>query len=900
MKRVLARTLVHRGVVEAAGFLVEEAVPGETEARRRVLSLWSPGTRVHRLPEGWLVELPHPVRVRCDRSPGLPLVRVEVPAGRALAGMPLSPVQIRALDLPGGAVVRLRGGALAVDLPAGGEAEDTASWLATGDFGVVTTAPLGDPPEIPPIEELEKPAFDPRAHLPGVPAPDPRLGAVLAALGKRKTAPSGRTRRPRTSRGGTLAHWLHGLAWSLRSLWKAPGTARERTPGPLGKTATALQGLFTRMVVASRLSRLVGRRHAAYIQRMMEMFEQGDLQEALRHAIPLSAGEALRGLPLRPPSPRPDLRIRPGKPRNRHSVNLAPDLYTELQRIYRQAFHRLEAQDRVEEAAFLLAEVLHANEEAVAFLERHGRLRLAAEMAEARDLPPGLVVRQWFLAGDRERARRIARRTGAFSDAVTRLERSRQHEEARELRRLWAESLAGAGDYAAAVDVVWPVAGARDQALVWMERAIEQGGPPAGRMLARKLAAVPEQFEKVRDKVLEILESWRAEGAATRLAFAETLLLGPATPEATTLARAAVRTIARDSGRLGARMPPARFRQLVAFAGDGALRADAPALTLAEQEPWTTRCDVWHVEIAAPDAGTMPAHDAAFLPNGLTAVALGEAGVRFVSRAGKIVAEIDQPAHRLVVSDHGDRLLTLARRGDAWRLARIDVPARRGEVWCDARVDAFVPDYDGALWFVVSGPELLAAETAAKRLGGAWGVPELPGSVLSLARSPSRCSLLLAGGEPQVWTYELPSLTLRRREPVSLPPDWRLHTQHLAVSPEGVLVEQSIAFDAQRQPVLRLQVHGRFDLDVPLSGESWMSEPAVTTSWIASPIHSAEGTRVYLTHLESARVRLEVTLGRAGRVTLRLTPKEVTLSDDRGRVLVLDLEYGLMRRDLRL
>jgi MoxR-vWA-beta-propeller ternary system protein len=897
MKRILARTLVHRGVVEASALLVEEAVPGTAEARRRILSLWTPGTRVHRLPEGWLVELPHPVRIRCDQAPGLALVEVEVPAGLALVAMPLSPAQIRALDPPAGAVVRLRGGVVEVGRPAEGDAEDPAAWLATGDFGVVATAPLGDPPEIPPIEELEKPAFDPRAHLPGVPSPDPRLGAVLAALGKRKAAPAGRTRRSRTSRGGALAHWLHGLAWSLRSLWKVPETAGDRATS---RGRTALQGLFTRMMVASRLSRLVGRRHAAYIQRMMEMFESGDLQEALRHAIPLSAGEALRGLPLRPPAPRPDLRIRPGKPRTRTSVSLAPDLYTELQRIYRQAFHRLEAQDRVEEAAFLLAEVLHANEEAVAFLERHGRLRLAAEMAEARDLPPGLVVRQWFLAGDRERARRIARRTGAFADAVTRLERSRQHEEARELRRLWAESLAGAGDYAAAVDVVWPVADARPQALAWMEKAIEQGGPPAGRMLARKLTAVPEQFEKVRDKVLEILESWRAEGAATRLAFAEALLLGPPTPEATTLARAAVRTIARDSGRLGARMPPARFRQLVAFAGDGALRADAPALGLAEQEPWTTRGDVWRVEIAAPDAGTMPAWDAAFLPNGLTAVALGEAGVRFVSRAKKIVAEIDQPAHRLVVSDHGDRLLALARRGDAWRLARIDVPARRGEFWCDARIDAFVADYDGALWFVVSGPELLAAETAAKRLGGAWGVPELPGSVLSLARSPSRCSLLLAGSEAQVWTYELPSLTLRRREPAALPTGWKLQAQHLAVSPEGVLVEQSVGFDAQRQPVLRLRVHGRFDLDIPLSGESWMSEPAVTTSWIASPVHSAEGTRVYLTHLETARVRLEVTLGRAGRVTLRLTPKEVTLSDDRGRVLVLDLEYGLMQRDLRL
>ncbi|HYO15024.1 MAG TPA: bpX6 domain-containing protein, partial [Thermoanaerobaculia bacterium] len=485
MKRILPRTLVHRGVVEAAALLVEEAVPGDAEARRRVLSLWTSGARVHRLPEGWLVRLPHTLLVRCNQAPGLPLVEVEVPEGRALVGMPLTPAQIQVLGPLDGAVVRLRGGAVAIDRPVEGEAEDPASWLEVGAFGVVATAPLGEPPDIPRIEEPSKAGFDTREHLRNVPPPDPRLGEVLAALGKRKAAPNRAARRPRTSRGGALAHWLHGLAWSLRSLWKPPKAPAERIPKAPGRIATAWQDLLSCMVVASRLSRLVGRRHAAYIQRMMEMFESGDLQEALRHAIPLSAGEALRGLPLRPPAPRPDLRIQLGKPRSRSSVSLAPDLYTELQRIYRQAFHRLEAQERVEEAAFLLAEVLHANEEAVAFLERHGRLWLAAEMAEARDLPPGLVVRQWFLAGDRERARRMARRTGAFADAVTRLERSRQHEEARELRRLWAESLAGTGDYAAAVEVVWPLPDARDVALGWMDLAIEQGGPPAGRMLAR-------------------------------------------------------------------------------------------------------------------------------------------------------------------------------------------------------------------------------------------------------------------------------------------------------------------------------------------------------------------------------------------------------------------------------
>ncbi len=402
--------------------------------------------------------------------------------------------------------------------------------------------------------------------------------------------------------------------------------------------------------------------------------------------------------------------------------------------------------------------MLHAHEEAVAFLERHGRLRLAAEVAEARDLPPGLVVRQWFLAGDRRRGLRIARRTGAFADAVTRLERSRRTAEAAELRRLWAQELAGAGDYAAAVDVLWPLPEERHRALDWMDRAIAQGGGPAGRMLARKIALEAEPFEQIRAQALTVLDSWRAEGIPARLAFGDEIRRGPRTPAATTLARAAVRAVARDSGRLGARMEMADLRELIAFAGDGALRTDTLALPIPAREPWILRPEPWYVEIAARDAGSRPACDAAFLPNGLTAVALGEAGVRLLSRGGRVVAELDQPAHLLVVSDHGDRAIALARRGDIWRLAKLDFANRRAEPWCDARLDAFAPNYDGALWFA-SGPDgLLAVETAAAGLEGSWGVSRLPGPTLAIARDAGRCSLVFGADEEghEVWTYRAP------------------------------------------------------------------------------------------------------------------------------------------------
>jgi hypothetical protein len=676
-----------------------------------------------------------------------------------------------------------------------------------------------------------------------------------------------------------------------------PEPHRARNGGSAGsRFGTALHRLTGRTALASRLSRAVGRRHIAYIRKMREMFESGDLESALRHAIPLAAEAGPRRLPLRAFAPRADLHIRPERSRPWSVAEISPDLHGELRRLYRDAFHRLEAQERVEEAAFLLAEVLHAHEEAVSFLERHGRLRLAAEMAEARDLAPGLVVRQWFLAGDRQRGLRIAHRTGAFGDAVSRLERSREMEQAGALRRLWAGVLAAAGDYAAAVDTLWPLEEERHKALEWMDRAIDQGGAPAGRMLARKVALTAEPFAEVRSAALRLLESWRAEGAPARLAFADTLRRGPRTPEVAALARAAVRAVSRDSGRLGARMEAADFRHLAAFAGDGALRADALALPLPAPALWITRDQPLEVEIAARDAGTVVAFDAAFLPNGLTAVALGEAGVRLLARGGRVVAELDQPAHRLVVSDHGDRAIALGKRGDSWRLARLDFSLRRAEAWCEARLDAFAPDYDGALWFVAGPDGLLAAETAGKRLDGDWGV-RLPGTALAIARTAARCSLIVAGDESEVWTYELPALILRRRDPVTIAPATR-RSRRIAVSAEGDLAEPSPGLPAGRRITLR--VHDGPAIEIPLDGSGRAGEPAIAGDWVALPVHTSDALCVYLIHLPTAAIRAEITLGRATKVGLRLTPHYLTLADDRGRVVALDLENGQVRRDFRV
>ena len=894
----LPRRLVHRGTVEAAGFFLDASLSGEAEVRRRILALWAPGTRVIRTPDGWLALLPHPRAVHAGTAPGLPLTA----HGGALLGAPLSPRELESLGPAAGEVGFLHAGRWVREPLHGAGAEDPAAWLDVEGFAGVGTATLGAPPAVPrAVPEPPIPEVDLRKRLEGIPDADPELEAVVERLRKGKE-PGGAAGRKGLSVRDLFTYGADLVRYGFSSLFRrrqegpagAPGVPREPS-----RLWTALRRLASNLLFSSPLARVVGRRHALYIQRMIEMFESGDIESALRHAIPLEPG--LQKIPppvsFGLPSPRADLSIRPGVTPARSSTPF--DLFSDLQQLYRRVFERLEAQGRIQEAAFLLAEVMNAHEEAVAFLEKHGQLKLAAEMAEARELPAGLVVRQWFLAGNRERALSVARRRGAFGDAVGRLERSGKGDEARLLRMLWASGLAEAGDYAAAVDAAWPVSEARALSREWIDRAIAQGGEGAGRMLARKVLVAPGPFGPLRDEALELLESRGAERIAGRLAFAETLLSGSRTPEAQVLARAALRAAVRDSALSSIyRMPPAELRKLADFAGDGPLRTDAPALEMPAKRSWTSRGRKLDVQIEPWDVGSLAAHDAAFLPDGRLAVALGEAGVRLLSRAGRTAAELDQPAQRLIVSDHGDRAIAMARRGEVWKLSRLDFAAWRSEPWTDARLQAWAADYDGGLWYV-AGPEgFVAVEASSPRFDGPWGLSNLPGPILSIARSATNASLLVAAREElEVWTYELPSLTLRIRETVPQAGQgfaWR------AISPRGLLAQLWLETPEEgEEGEARLRLHDS-SLSFEAAGIRDVGDLRIAGEWIALPFYEPAGLRLHLVHRPTGAVAGTVTLGRTTQAAVRLTNETLTLADELGRVLVLDLDHGQVLRNLRL
>ncbi|MFP2932586.1 hypothetical protein ACLESO_47055, partial [Pyxidicoccus sp. 3LG] len=706
----------------------------------------------------------------------------------------------------------------------------------------------------------------------------------------------------------------------LASFFGRSGKPLEGVPAPSGpgtQQAPPAPGLLSRLsewvLRNTPLGQLVGQRKAEYVRRLFEMFEEGNLQEALRYAIPLGKdmdGNAREALGL--PGPRERLTIQTTKGGVSSVFAGGEELFAALKERYRDAFRRFEREGRIDEAAFVLAELLGAYEEAVSFLERHGRFKLAAELAEGRGLPPGLVVRQWFLAKDVARATAIARRSGAFSDAVLRLERTHP-EEARVLRLLWGETLAESGDFVRAVQAVWPLSNARELARAWIQRGVECGGAAGARLLALWATGFADGLESAGKRVRELLDEDGPQAAANRLSFHLALLGEQDSPRRTALVTPTARALLRDRAG-GISYPSSFITRLLGHAPDGTLRTDLPPLSeVTPPPPWdgdTPRPQL-HATARASDEGVFPIHDAVVLPDGRMLLALGEAGVRLLREDGQVVAHFDVPAFALVPSLNGDRALALAPRGEVRRLSRLDLVARRASAWCDASLDAWAPTYDGGVWFVASGNKVMMVDALAADLRALWRVADLPQKVVALAADAARLSFLTADLER--WTYDVPQgPTLRARTP-RVSQEQGIVVRHLSSSltADGELAARVAFFlpqtAAEREPAVNsgsIRREERFLWLKPFGSRSARDpEPArpdrealvLTEKWRAEVLRGTGQRQVQLLDARGVGRALLSFEGEEPAPQVRFSAQALLAFDSRGRLLRLDLPSGLLR-----
>jgi hypothetical protein len=690
------RRPVWTGSQAVAGLWLPAWVP-LAERERRLLRAWRTGSRAWRFAQGDLLRWPTAERIDCSRLPAQALCAL---ADGRLAGAPLAAdeLALAAADVD----VLLVEGAHVVGLRlADARVLDLSAAIDLG--GVALHEPFDCTRSVARPKADELAGKDVRALVGDkVPPPSEERGKLIAALREQAEQAAEAEARQRRGIGGVgggsggggfggtpggglmrglgrLFGWLAGAVAGAGAAGGSGSTAAGGSVRPR-RAPTAPQPWrerLARLAVLSRLSSVIGWRQGAYLRKVMKMFDDGDLQEALRHALPVD-GDPTRNLgqAFGAPGRRDSLDLS-GAPGGAVNLGLSPDFQQHLRQLYRAAFERLDRAGRIDEALFVLAELLNARQEALDYLEKHGRAAQAAELALRWEMPPATCVRLLLLAGDWKRAIQVARRDGDFAAVIAALS-AKNSEHVPKLRLAWGESLADRGDYLGAVEAVWPVPEARNAAMHWLRLAEQGGATLSARALVQRALLLPDTLHAYRDRILALAEEEDAAAMAARAAFADALLAVKGKSDTLrALAAALLPALIADRAANANALTRPQLNRLEELAADGLAKADLPPAQLPTAAAATP---LWQrsapLEPEAPAAGLQPIHDAAALPDDEYLVALGEAGVVVIDTLGRVRQRFAVPAHALVAGEGGRVALAVALREGVARVARRDLVSR--------------------------------------------------------------------------------------------------------------------------------------------------------------------------------------------------------------------------------
>ncbi|SHH13798.1 bpX6 domain-containing protein [Massilia sp. CF038] len=874
---------------------------GEPAARRRILAHWQRGARLHRAAEGYLLTLAQSRFADCDGLDGLALCRL----GTGLSSAPLAVDELAAIP-PGGCLLVRGAHAVACSLTAA-ELVDPALWIDTSAIAIrepmriprsKVKVSMADPEAEKSLREILDNAILPPSEAREQFLRERARAAKEGTKGGTGVAGKavGMALIAAAAGAGLLATMLIGLLGASKTGGGGSGSSGGGSGGKASAEATGRrapdpiwkQKLFAaaaKLAVMSKISDVIGWRQAAYLRKMVDMFEQGDIAEALRHAIPLGGDDDNMRQLLGSFGPRSSLEINaPGGTSATVNVDMAMQQY--LREKYRHLFARLDRDGRIDEATFVLAELLKSPMEAVDYLEKNKRFKQAAQLAEKLQLSAEVSLRLWFLAGDIERAVRIARLTGSFADAVRKLELS-QHSGAAELRMAWASYLAARGDLAEAADALWPLEAQHEQALAWLLQAERNGGMPGARALARKLALMPEALADSVGSIRAILDAPEDSGARLRVTLCTELCeLNKQSSATRRLAAELLRPLLAERSVGLNQLDRTTLKRLITVADAGTLQSDLPPIDFkAPATPVTLNNQTAPLQLHGGDVGLLAIYDARRLPCGQYLLALGEGGMLRVTAKGKHVVHFPLPAFQLVLSKNGQRALALARRGDVVRVSRVDLVTCKVSDWITHPIDFWAGQYDGVVWNAVIDNRVVAIDTTQDHLALVWQIADLPGRVVAFHDTGASQTILIGTDSAlEQWRYQLPDRRLIQRDSFSLPVDGQLALAHPACSTPLVLrLDQNDGVGTLHVPRLR---GGDLEIQVPVAAETSVDTKA---SWLMVQSVDSDGQfRCMVVDRQLHAVVAQLNLAHAEHAGVAAHDDHILLFDRAGRLLDLD------------
>ncbi|GAA1796322.1 hypothetical protein HC028_23475 [Planosporangium flavigriseum] len=784
-----------RGRLQARALVIDVPLLGEPEARQRVIEAWQPAAALFELPNGaWLLEYDRAVEVRAELSPGL--VLVDSDGVLHADGTPTADARPGDVLIPHAATTTRFSRTELTPV-------DRDSWFDLSNLRIEPVAALDRPATAavtPPPWQPPPPAPDLRT-LAGIAQPSPRTRRLLttATRSNRRSRPPGAG----PGRAALLTAALVAVVCIIGALvaasnshlivpvvvglgvallrgartgtdqgaayrWAGGEVAAAGRPGSAGGRWGAL---LARLVLASPAAGLAARAQQRYLRRLNAAFSRRDWDTALREAI--AVGGKGGALTLRLPRPRTGDLVPHPHLGTGSGIPLDPGAQNRLRTLYRQAATELERAGRIEESAFVLADLLDESAEAVGLLERNDQARLAATLAEGRELDPNLVVRLWWRAGDRDRAVQVARARGAFAGAIERLAQV-DTAAARQLRAKWVHALQAAGDHGGAVDAAWPDEELRPLVVANIQAGMALGGHTAGYLFAH--LATWQPTSDTMTTAVALLDGRDQELASAQRGFVSALaeLRCADAAQDRRLCTAALRLLVRDPAANAVSEPSGhkRITRALRDRADRLAAADLPPVPTGRGSVLGSRVDI----TTTGDPGQLPLHDAVTLSGRMIITAHGDFGVRLIGLDGRTRASWDAPAHQLVVADHGANVLLVARRGRTCELRRLDLTTRRLGPPVVVTAHHILPDYDGALLTVLDDDGIAFIDLVDTTPRIAWRELDSTIELLHIDRSPTSLAALVRVTDPlslgeastQVWRWDLPSLMLRSRQPVNL------------------------------------------------------------------------------------------------------------------------------------
>lgn len=519
---------------------------------------------------------------------------------------------------------------------------------------------------------------------------------------------------------------------------------------------------MTIFTIFTKLSHLIAFRQGDYIKKMMKKFADGDLEEALRYALPINNDNS-QGQSFGLPKPRNKLSLSERVYGSSSSVYLEPEFLDHLQTLYRQSFEKLAKQDKVEQAVFVLVELLNSLNEAIEFLEQRKLYKQAMELAIARDAEPELIVKLCCLANNWDMAIMIARRDNIFANAILMLEKNKP-ELANKLRLEWAKTLAEKAEWLAAIDAIWPLTEYRYLAEQWFNNTDKL----SGKALVKRFILLPDSIDKLEDCLTALKNN--PNYYQKRLDIAKEILNQQKDIEKLQgLLRLFINIIIADVITYPNAFSISDIAKLIELTQDKSLQVDMPisSLNLVKQTSLLTAnsLQLYHF----PEAGHRAIYDMVALANDNYLLALGEAGIIMVDKMGKQLAYFMIAADSLVLSKNRLQVLALIKRDNYYRVEKIDLTTQKSVDLGVIKFQLCQWQFDGINWTIINN-NCVEVVNIAETLSVIWRVDLAPNRIQQIVTDDYGENYVTIDPENKIETfyYSLPKRNLINRSSIDI------------------------------------------------------------------------------------------------------------------------------------